>query len=73
MTSKPRETPAMVEIRRAIVLSAIVAVLVALVQLPSLAWATKSDSGLEPVQLRCEYRVDPLGIDVTRPRLGWQF
>ena len=63
----------MVEIRRAIVLSAIVAVLVALVQLPSLAWATKSDSGLEPVQLRCEYRVDPLGIDVTRPRLGWQF
>ena len=22
-------------------------------------------------QLRCEYRVDPLGIDVTRPRLSW--
>jgi alpha-L-rhamnosidase len=22
--------------------------------------------------LRCEYRVDPLGIDVAQPRLGWQ-
>ena len=22
--------------------------------------------------LRCEYRVDPLGIDVTQPRLFWQ-
>lgn len=22
-------------------------------------------------RLRCEYRVDPLGIDVTRPRLSW--
>ncbi len=22
--------------------------------------------------LRCEYKVDPLGIDVTQPRLGWQ-
>jgi alpha-L-rhamnosidase len=24
------------------------------------------------VKLRCEYRIDPLGIDATRPRLGWQ-
>ncbi len=21
--------------------------------------------------LRCEYRIDPLGIDVTKPRLSW--
>lgn len=27
---------------------------------------------LEPVALRCEYRVDPLGIDETQPRLSWE-
>jgi len=26
---------------------------------------------LAAVNLRCEYRTDPLGIDVTRPRLSW--
>jgi hypothetical protein len=26
---------------------------------------------LTPTQLRCEYLVDPLGIDSARPRLGW--
>ena len=26
---------------------------------------------LAPVQLRCEYLVNPLGIDAARPRLGW--
>jgi alpha-L-rhamnosidase len=26
---------------------------------------------LTPTYLRCEYRVDPLGIDVLRPRLSW--
>lgn len=25
-----------------------------------------------PVELRCEYRVDPLGIDVAQPRLFWK-
>ncbi len=30
-----------------------------------------SSPGLEPAQLRCEYRVNPLGIDELRPRLGW--
>ena len=28
-------------------------------------------SGLKPANLRCEYRVDPLGIDVVKPRLSW--
>jgi alpha-L-rhamnosidase len=28
---------------------------------------------LEPVGLRCEYLRDPLGIDVARPRLSWEF
>lgn len=27
--------------------------------------------GLTPTSLRCEYRTDPLGIDVTQPRLSW--
>jgi alpha-L-rhamnosidase len=27
---------------------------------------------LQPVYLRCEYRVNPLGIDETQPRLSWQ-
>lgn len=27
---------------------------------------------VQPVELRCEYRVNPLGIDVTAPRLSWQ-
>ena len=27
---------------------------------------------LSVAQLRCEYKTDPLGIDVAQPRLGWQ-
>ena len=27
--------------------------------------------GLKPKGLRCEYRIDPLGIDVLTPRLSW--
>ena len=27
---------------------------------------------VRPVQLRCEYRTNPLGIDETEPRLGWR-
>src|SRR5437016_1517471 len=26
---------------------------------------------LNPTDLRCEYHVDPLGIDVAQPRLAW--
>jgi alpha-L-rhamnosidase len=29
-------------------------------------------SGMQPSALRCEYHANPLGIDATRPRLGWQ-
>ena len=28
--------------------------------------------GVEPAQLRCEYRENPLGIDVAKPGLSWQ-
>jgi len=33
------------------------------------AWA--ADSPLQAEYLRCEYRVDPLGIDQQQPRLSW--
>lgn len=32
---------------------------------------TKNPEPLSAVFLRCEYRIDPMGIDVTRPRLSW--
>ncbi|MFA0734295.1 MAG: hypothetical protein OGMRLDGQ_000795, partial [Candidatus Fervidibacter sp.] len=28
-------------------------------------------AGLRVTSLRCEYRVNPLGIDVPQPRLSW--
>jgi alpha-L-rhamnosidase len=28
-------------------------------------------AGLRPIQLKCEYRVNPLGIDATSPMLSW--
>ncbi len=46
--------------------------------LPALSIATLTGGGGEPrapvllTDLRCEYKVDPLGIDVLRPRLSWQ-
>lgn len=27
---------------------------------------------MQPMELRCEYHVDPLGIDVQKPRLSWR-
>ncbi len=29
-------------------------------------------AGIQPVRLRCEYRNNPLGIDITTPRLSWE-
>ena len=29
-------------------------------------------AGLTPVALRCEYRVNPLGVDEAQPRLTWR-
>ena len=31
-----------------------------------------SAAHLKPVALRCEYRVNPLGVDEARPRLTWR-
>ncbi len=39
--------------------------LLALILAPALT------AGLVPARLRCEYRADPAGIDVRRPRLSW--
>ncbi|MCC6863016.1 MAG: glycoside hydrolase family 78 protein [Bryobacterales bacterium] len=33
--------------------------------------AVSAGAALTPARLRCEYRVDPLGIDVREPRLSW--
>ena len=38
---------------------------------PSAPSAPSETSPLEPVDLRCEYLRDPLGIDAARPRLSW--
>ena len=34
----------------------------------SVAWA----GSIQPHDPRCEYRVDPLGIDELKPRLSWE-
>ena len=34
--------------------------------------AAESPAPVSPTYLRCEYKVDPLGIDVSQPRLSWQ-
>ena len=34
---------------------------------PALAWS----SDLRPQRLKCEYQIDPLGIDAANPRLSW--
>jgi alpha-L-rhamnosidase len=42
-----------------------------LVLLPILACTMFGAAAVRPRQLRCEYRVNPRGIDVTEPRLSW--
>ncbi|UCD50101.1 MAG: family 78 glycoside hydrolase catalytic domain [Phycisphaerales bacterium] len=34
-------------------------------------FVTVGRADLAPTQLRCEYRIDPAGLDVTSPRLSW--
>ena len=35
------------------------------------AVATAAEGNITVTKLRCEYRTDPIGIDVAKPRLGW--
>ena len=48
-------------------------VLFTLIGLTTILAATPASEGaLAPEQLRCEYLVDPLGIDTVEPRLSWE-
>src|SRR5208282_6755268 len=35
-------------------------------------FAAGAQGVLRPVDLRCEYRINPLGVDVPAPRLSWK-
>lgn len=51
--------------------SAFLVISAALIAAPVIAMQGSSASSVRPEQLRCEYLVNPLGIDVTQPRLSW--
>jgi len=40
--------------------------------LSPLVLAAQAEAPLAVTKLRCEYKVDPLGIDVRKPRLSWE-
>jgi len=40
--------------------------------LSPLVLAAQKETPLAATKLRCEYKVDPLGIDVKKPRLSWE-
>lgn len=46
----------------------------AMVVASGLAWGSTAEAqtGLRVRNLRCEYKVDPLGMDVRKPRLSWE-
>lgn len=44
-----------------------------LVTLAVTSMAVAADSALQPVNLTCEYRVNPLGIDTKKPSFSWTF
>jgi alpha-L-rhamnosidase len=48
------------------------AVPVLLMAIHAVAFAGESRAPVSLTYLRCEYEVDPLGIDVRQPRLSWQ-
>src|SRR5258708_12250612 len=52
--------------------AASLALLVLALSSPPLAQARTKDGALEVIRLRAEYLTNPLGIDVRKPRLGWQ-
>ena len=35
-------------------------------------FAAEAEGTLRPVDLRCEYRTNPLGVDTPAPRLSWK-
>src|ERR1017187_9126397 len=55
--------------------STLKAILIAGLAVLSAAWAVSSllaaEGPLAPINLRCEYLTNPVGIDVRQPRLAW--
>src|SRR4051812_27705086 len=49
-----------------------VALLLLSSQLIGCAMSSSTTPKLAPTALRCEYKIDPLGIDQTTPRFDWQ-
>lgn len=47
-------------------------VLLCLMAQAAVAFAKDSPAPVSLTNLRCEYKVDPIGIDVRQPRLSWQ-
>ena len=47
-------------------------ILLAALGLATFSPASAAESPATAEHLRCEYRVDPLGIDVVKPRLSWE-
>ena len=45
--------------------------LLALTLATSAAWAADAPGAIRPVELRCEYKADPVGIDTPQPRFTW--
>ena len=50
---------------------ACILLLTLMVALPLCSRAT-GQGALRPVDLRCEYRTNPLGVDTPAPRLSWK-
>jgi alpha-L-rhamnosidase len=45
--------------------------LIFFIAIGSVRAASASQAALKPVNLRCEYKANPLGIDIPHPRLSW--
>src|ERR1039458_4063456 len=49
----------------------LIALLISISLVPAIL-AAQAQGVLQPVDLRCEYRANPLGVDATAPRLSWK-
>src|ERR1039458_1593231 len=49
----------------------LIALLISMSLVPAIL-AAQAQGVLQPVDLRCEYRVNPLGVDAAAPRLSWK-
>src|SRR4051794_23350986 len=49
-----------------------IARIAAVIVLVMIGFLSPARAALSPEQLRCEYRDNPAGIDVSKPRLSWK-